>query len=474
MAIAGIGLGSMDYESDTITLDATSAALFGMEAEKSIARPNLHARFHPDDADKIAEQIARVVDPAGDGFMAIDHRIVRPDGSIRWVSARKQVEFGLDANGGRVAKTGLLALLDITDRKRAETQLRQNEALFATLVEQAPTGVYVVDSEFRLMQVNARAAPVFKMVHPLVGRDFTEIMQILWGGEQGTALAAIFRNTLLTGEPYVSPQYSSHRFDLGVNETYEWQTQRVTLPDGRHGVVCYFNDVTERTRREDDRAEREAHVRSILDNTLAFIGLLDLDGTLLEANVPALIAGGVSRADVVGRKFWETPWFAHDPAEVERLKDAVARCKVGEVARYDANVRMAGDTRMAIDFMLAPVRDALGNVTLLVPSGLDITARKRDLQHIRTLMDEVNHRARNLLSVVMAVARQTARGGDPQTFVMRLFDRVNGFGGVPGSSRAEPVDRRRTRGTGDRATRPLSRHGRLPRVAGRSTGPADA
>ena len=45
-------------------------------------------------------------------------------------------------------------------------------------------------------------------------------------------------------------------------------------------------------------AERAAHVRSILDNTQAFIGLLSVDGTVLEANIPALRAAGVTRERV--------------------------------------------------------------------------------------------------------------------------------------------------------------------------------
>ena len=66
-----------------------------------------------------------------------------------------------------------------------------------------------------------------------------------------------------------------------------------------------------------------------------------------------------------------------------------------------------------------------GVVTLLVPSGLDITERKRSLHQIQLLMGEVNHRAMNLLNVVQAVARQTARDGDPVTFVTRLTERIS-------------------------------------------------
>ena len=68
------------------------------------------------------------LDPTGSGFMSVDHRIVRPDGSVRWVVARKQVEFSSRGSAGtRRATTGLLAVRDVTDRKIAEIALRQSE-----------------------------------------------------------------------------------------------------------------------------------------------------------------------------------------------------------------------------------------------------------------------------------------------------------------------------------------------------------
>ena len=137
---------------------------------------------------------------------------------------------------------------DITARKKAEAMLRQNEALFSALVDLAPTGMYVVDSKFRLQQINARALPAFAKVESKIGRDFGEVMSILWGPEVGGQLSGIFRHTLTTGEPYRSPRFAEHRHDLDEDKAYEWETQRVTLPDGEHGVVCYFNDITETER----------------------------------------------------------------------------------------------------------------------------------------------------------------------------------------------------------------------------------
>jgi PAS domain S-box-containing protein len=155
---------------------------------------------------------------------------------------------------------------DITERKKTEDILRRNEALFAALVDQAPMGVYVVDARFRLQRINPKALPHFSEVYPLLGRDFAEIIHLLWPKQVADKLVARFRHTLKTGASYQSPKFSHRRRDLGINEIYEWQIQRVTLPIGECGVVCFFHNITERIRTE--RAQRHLEVLAASNKNL--------------------------------------------------------------------------------------------------------------------------------------------------------------------------------------------------------------
>ncbi len=138
------------------------------------------------------------------------------------------------------------AVRDITSKKLAEESLRQNATLFSAIIDRAPMGTYVIDADFRVHQVNAEAMPAFATVQPLIGRDFHEVLDIVWGPDVGGELERIFRHTLRTGDRYVSPRFTELRNDLNIEQSYEWETQRITLPDGRSGVVCYFHEVTER------------------------------------------------------------------------------------------------------------------------------------------------------------------------------------------------------------------------------------
>jgi PAS domain S-box-containing protein len=148
----------------------------------------------------------------------------------------------LDSHGEVIAVGGITR--DVTEYRQAEQALRYQSQQFETLLNQAPLGVYVVDAEFRLAQINPLALPVFGDIPNLVGRDFDDVAHILWETPYADELVMIFRHTLTTGESYIAPERIERRRDRGVIESYEWRVDRIVLPDGRFGVVCYFRDVS--------------------------------------------------------------------------------------------------------------------------------------------------------------------------------------------------------------------------------------
>ncbi|QDS88955.1 Sensory/regulatory protein RpfC [Rosistilla ulvae] len=173
----------------------------------------------------------------------------------------------------------------------------------------------------------------------------------------------------------------------GDNQGIVWSSGRGVIRRDRDrqplSIVAVASDVTERKRWELELADREAQLRRVIDNTLFFIGVLGVDGTLLEANATALKAGAIDRTEVVGRKFWDCYWWNFEPQSIARLQEAVVRAVAGEVVRYDVAVRMACETRMTIDFMLAPVRNEGGQITHLIASGVDISDRVQVEQALR-------------------------------------------------------------------------------------------
>ncbi len=193
-----------------------------------------------------------------------DQRYRRKDGIELWTIASCNGLF--DNDGRAIGAFGMFT--DITERKQAEEAPTLNSDLFAKIIEQAPGGVYVLDAQLRVRHVNTEALPTFATVQPVIGRDLSEVLEALWGPDLGRECTAIVSHTLETGEQYISPRFDHFRQDIGEQEVYEWQTQRVTLPDGQYGVVCYFQNVTVRERAAEALLASETLYRGIGEKLL--------------------------------------------------------------------------------------------------------------------------------------------------------------------------------------------------------------
>ena len=99
--------------------------------------------------------------------------------------------------------------------------------------------------------------------------------------------------------------------------------------------------VIERGRAQVGLRESERRFRAIFDQSYQFIGLMEPDGTLIEANQTAVQFAGLMLDDVVGKKFWDTYWWQISPATQAQLKSAVARAARGELVHYDVEVQGA-------------------------------------------------------------------------------------------------------------------------------------
>lgn len=135
--------------------------------------------------------------------------------------------------------------------------------------------------------------------------------------------------------------------------------------------------------------ENERKFHAIFDKTYQFLGLLSIDGSLLEANKTALRFCGVEEADVIGKPFWEAPWWTHSPELQEKVRQAVQQAAKGEFIRFEATHPDADGDLHYVDFSLKPVTDEEGKVVLLIPEGRDISERKRAEEELKNQMEFV-------------------------------------------------------------------------------------
>ncbi|MEJ5988987.1 PAS domain-containing protein [Ramlibacter sp. PS3R-8] len=119
-------------------------------------------------------------------------------------------------------------------------------------------------------------------------------------------------------------------------------------------------------------------LRAAFATDLIFQGFMDPQGTLLDANSTSLAAIGCRLEDVVGKPFWETPWFTATPGAPQRVRAAVEQARHGRKAQTEMTVNLPQGPGSFL-FSVRPVVNARGEIVGLVPEAIALAEPSRQL-----------------------------------------------------------------------------------------------
>ncbi len=121
--------------------------------------------------------------------------------------------------------------------------------------------------------------------------------------------------------------------------------------------------------------KKDPSLEAIFQTPGLFVGLLDEEGNLLDANQAALDFIDHKLEDLTGKKFWNTAWWSHSENLQERLKEGVEKAKNGEMVRFEADHVSPEGKRVTVDFILRPI-ESKHDLDRLLALGRNITERK--------------------------------------------------------------------------------------------------
>src|SRR5262245_2083709 len=150
------------------------------------------------------------------------------------------------------------------------------------------------------------------------------------------------------------------------------------------GASKIVRDITMQRRAEErerqllaEMAATNAKFQAFFEQGAHFAGIMDLDGTIIEANQLSWEGCGYTKEQVIGRPFWEGPWWTSSASVAEQIKAGSAQAATGQTFRAEIPYFVADGSERIAEVTILPIRDETGRVLFLAPTGTDITDRKR-------------------------------------------------------------------------------------------------
>lgn len=150
---AGLGWWQYDPASGLVEHDARYAEIYGLDGTGPRPVDEVSALLHPDDAPRLWAAVQAAVDPAQPAAYAVEYRIHRADGTVRWLEARGIASFA-GAGPMRTVTNFSGTVADVTDRRAAQEALRESEARFRTMADAVPQIIWITDAAGRVKFFN--------------------------------------------------------------------------------------------------------------------------------------------------------------------------------------------------------------------------------------------------------------------------------------------------------------------------------
>jgi PAS domain S-box-containing protein len=334
----------------------------------------------------------------------IEHRIIRKNGSVRWVES--SIVPLNDINGNLISYDGVVR--DITERKQAEEALRISEEKFKALSEQSITGNCLIQ-DGKFIYVNPRLAEILAFSQDeMIGLNVLDQVT-----EKDRDMVKENIRKRLSGEiSYIHYTFSALKKD-GSEVPMEVHGSRI-MYHGRPAIMATLLDITRRKRAEKALLASEKKFRDLLENIQLIAVILDLNGNIIFCNDYLLRLTGWSVDETLGRS-----WFdIFLPEDVKGYVKSVFRANItrGTILHNENPIISRQGVLRQIVWDIAVLRDFDGNVTGTASIGIDVTEHRKLEEQLRQAqkMEAIGHLAggiahdfNNILSAIVGYAHLT-------------------------------------------------------------------
>jgi PAS domain S-box-containing protein len=398
----GLGYWDYDYASGTLVWSEQTRKLLGVEPGEPASRALLRSRVHPEDRPRLDEEhIARSARLDSDHIRHFEFRVVMPNGAVRWLEDQDLV--ATNAAGMPVRAVGVLR--DITARKRAE----EAQARLAAIVTLSADAIVGKTLDGIVTSWNEAAERMFGYAaDEMIGQSIRRLIPTDRQAEEDMILGCVARGERVEHCETVRNRKDGRTIEVSITVSPMRDSEGRVI-----GASKIVRDITARKQAE-KLLRRQA---DLLDQSHDAILTWKIGGGITYWSRGAQALYGYTPEEAIGRS-------SHDllrtlsPIPTEEVEAQIAR----EGSWYGELTHTTREGRTIV-VESRHVRVSYDGEIYALETNRDITARKAHEEHVQLLMREVNHRAKNMLSLVQAIARQTT-AREPEDFVGRFTERI--------------------------------------------------
>jgi PAS domain S-box-containing protein len=374
--------------------------------------------IHPEDRDSVMAQFWTAVSAAA--TYRLEFRL--NSDVLRWVTAEGSIER--DAKGRPVRALGITH--DITERKKAELALAERDAQLGLAGKAARVGSFAINIGTGMVQ----NSPGYASLHGLA-EGTKEFPREEWR-------TRVHPDDLGQLDALRSQAFAERRGEhtteyriVGSDGKTRWIESRSLLSYDSNGrptrIVGVNIDITERKRAVAALEESEARYRALYDDNPSMYFTVDASGTVLSVNEFGARQLGYTPAELVGQSVLEV---VHEEDREAALRH-LASCADGTGSVVAAELRKLhrDGSIVWVREVARAVRETAGQRTVLLLVCEEVTERKRAEEHQRLLVAELDHRVKNVLATVQAVAAHSMETSSSIEHFVAAFDgRIRSMG----------------------------------------------
>jgi PAS domain S-box-containing protein len=369
--IAGLGFWDLDLITGELYWSDEIYGMLGYKINEIVPSYEIFKdRLHPDDRDYAQKHVDAALND--DIPYNIDFRYLFPTGDIRYVNT--QAEVTRDENGKAIKFFG--TQIDITERKKAEEALKENEEKYRTVISCAPVGIVTCDPSGQCSSVNkAMARIVGATEEEILKQNYHNIESWKTSGIYDKAISAV---TNKRTEQLDAELISSFGRKVNLNCHF--------LPLGSGDLLIMMQDVSDKVIAERKLRYSENYLMSIIETEPECVKLLDSEGRIVSMNPSGL---RMIEADSLEQVKGQKTEGLIVPEHRDAFKTLIERVINGERGTLEFKVVGLKGTERWLETSAVPFEDESVNRKLLLGVTRDITQRKKDELERERLNEEL-------------------------------------------------------------------------------------